>query len=422
MARSKKYSGASLRTSLVGFFIVCVGLMGSLALFRIGPRIWPRAANLAETCQYQNTWDLSGVIGPEVQGMAFLKHGSDSIIAVAAGSFGNDGQLLFYNLTTSSVIGNINPTYNCGEPIPNPERKLNWLYDVTSDGTYFYVYHYDNNHSKYIIARFSYNGVCNNVRELQSGGIGVTEGAAIDGAGDMYVSRFTSSPYYVGVYFSGQSALGLKIGEGQMSDPRGLFVDSAGKNLYIADTEGNSLIHFTETIHHQSWSLQDTILNLAKPRDVALSSTSRIYIAEKPGDTGIHNRILRYDSMGDPSPEYCGSYGSGNGQFNGPTAIAFNPSGNEEFYVVDTTKRVQKFIWPALIPTPTASPTPTVSPTPSPQPTSTPVPCGPGLCIPADQCFAKGGRCITGYHCPIMVNPCCCVPAQVINEGKNTSL
>jgi DNA-binding beta-propeller fold protein YncE len=73
-----------------------------------------------------------------------------------------------------------------------------------------------------------------------------------------------------------------------------------------------------------------------QPTDVATDGSGNVYVADAGND-----RIQKFDARGTFLSTW-GSHGSANGQFNQPTGVATDGSGN--FYVADfTNNRVQKF-------------------------------------------------------------------------------
>lgn len=75
---------------------------------------------------------------------------------------------------------------------------------------------------------------------------------------------------------------------------------------------------------------------LADPEGTAVDSAGNIYVVDRK-----NNRVVKYNSSG-VYQSYFGSSGSGNGQFNGPYGIAIDS--NDNIYVMDSgNQRVQKF-------------------------------------------------------------------------------
>ena len=73
------------------------------------------------------------------------------------------------------------------------------------------------------------------------------------------------------------------------------------------------------------------------PNSVAVDASGNLYVA----DTG-NNRIQKFDASGN-SLAIWGSLGSANGQFNNPSGISIDASGNKNLYVADTgNNRIQK--------------------------------------------------------------------------------
>ena len=183
-------------------------------------------------------------------------------------------------------------------------------------------------------------------------------GLALDPAGNLYIAdtgtarirKVDTGGNISTVAGTGQTGFdgdGRNAALTQLSSPGGVAADSSG-NLYIADTKNNRVrkvlpsgIIFTVAGNGTpGWSADNTFAPAAalnQPRAVAVDPNGVLYIA----DTGNH-RILRVTAGGTiVTVAGNGSPGSGgdNGrapvaQLNGPTAIAFDRSGN--LYIADT--------------------------------------------------------------------------------------
>jgi sugar lactone lactonase YvrE len=176
-------------------------------------------------------------------------------------------------------------------------------------------------------------------------------------------------------------------GPGQFSAPRGMVATSSG-TLYVADQANSRVQIFSLADHSYRGKIDgdsrgrfsvggadglavhpvsgniivvDYIANLVKifqdngtfvtefgdialapqialhnPNDVAVGPNELLYVAD-----GSNHRIVVFNTLG-VQQDTWGTLGTGNGQFNFPTAVGIDPAGN--VYVVDANNaRVQKF-------------------------------------------------------------------------------
>jgi hypothetical protein len=123
---------------------------------------------------------------------------------------------------------------------------------------------------------------------------------------------------------------GQGTGNGQFNGLRSLAVDSGG-NIFCVD-EGNNRIQVFDSIGNylRQWGSQ-----FGTPEDICIDSVGNIYVA----DYGNH-RIQKF-SNGGAFVSQWGSYGSANGEFNFPDAIAI--WGDALFIGEWSGQRVQKF-------------------------------------------------------------------------------
>jgi uncharacterized protein (TIGR03663 family) len=128
----------------------------------------------------------------------------------------------------------------------------------------------------------------------------------------------------------------------QLNQPRGVAVDSQGE-LYIADSQNNRIVKLSATGQQLNvWGTKGTGQGqFTEPWGVAIGPDGNIYVA----DTWNH-RIQVFT----PDGAFVRAWGSqpvgqpqsGDGQFFGPRAIAFDAKGN--LYVTDTgNKRIEEF-------------------------------------------------------------------------------
>jgi sugar lactone lactonase YvrE len=126
-------------------------------------------------------------------------------------------------------------------------------------------------------------------------------------------------------------------GDGEFSNPNGIFVDSSG-NIFVTDT-GNSRIQKFDSSGNflmQIGQYGNADGTFQAPRSVGVDSSGNIYVADSN-----NYRVQKFDSSGNFVLKF-GSYGSGDGQFASHNGIAVDSSG--DVYVSDTNNsRIQKF-------------------------------------------------------------------------------
>jgi DNA-binding beta-propeller fold protein YncE len=154
-------------------------------------------------------------------------------------------------------------------------------------------------------------------------------GVAVDSSGNVYVvdgisrvQKFTGT----GIYITQWGSYGS--GPGQFSGPYGIAVDSSG-NVYVVDSNNSRVEKFTsDGTYVAQWPSKS-------PEGVAVDSAGNVYV------TSLVGYVEKFTSSGTHIAQW-GSYGSGNGQFNGPISVAVDSSGN--VYVVDHgNDRVEEF-------------------------------------------------------------------------------
>ncbi len=216
------------------------------------------------------------------------------------------------------------------------------------------------------------------------------DGVAVDAAGNVYVAdsmnhrvqKFTSAGTFITKWGSEGS------GDGQFNNPVGVALDPAG-NVYVAEGLGNRVQKFTSNgTFVERWGSEGTCDGYFEyPVDIAIDPAGNVYVADYRGvqkftldgefvswiaglprggaiavdDDGSvyaiqYEEVLVFSSAGTFVARW-GSYGSGDGQFTGPSGIAVDGAGN--VYVVEVgNNRVQQFAPGA----PTPTPTPTTGP------------------------------------------------------------
>jgi tripartite motif-containing protein 71 len=114
----------------------------------------------------------------------------------------------------------------------------------------------------------------------------------------------------------------------QINNPGGIAVDSKD-NVYVTDYNSNTVSKFNSNGNY--------ILNwkTSNPEDITIDLKDNVYVTNYIG-------VVKFDSTGNLVTQW-GSYGSGNGQFNGSNGIAVNSIGN--VYVTDGgNNRIQLFV------------------------------------------------------------------------------
>ncbi len=179
------------------------------------------------------------------------------------------------------------------------------------------------------------------------------EGVAVDPtSGNVYVAdqvnqriqKFTSSGVFITKWGHFESSNGCSTGNPGFNDPAALAVDASTGNVYVADTFNNRILYFTSTgTFIGCWGFTgsgDGAFN--NPLGITIdSSAGFVYVADTNNDrVSKFTRTGAIDGFG--IVKGWGSTGSGDGEFNRPSGIAVDSSGN--VYVSDFgNARVQKF-------------------------------------------------------------------------------
>ena len=159
-------------------------------------------------------------------------------------------------------------------------------------------------------------------------------GIAVDSSGNVYVvdygndrvQKFSSTGSYITKW--GSSG----YGNGQFDGPNGIAVDYSG-NIYVVEA-GDRIQKFSSSGSYMTQWVQTPGLEY-QGIAIAVDSSGNVYALDN-----YNSRILKFSSALSYITQW-GSYGSGNGQFNGPYGISVDSSGN--VYVADYyNDRIQK--------------------------------------------------------------------------------
>jgi uncharacterized protein (TIGR03663 family) len=172
------------------------------------------------------------------------------------------------------------------------------------------------------------------------------KGLALDGAGRIYVADDQSHQIQV---FDANGALLTQWGSrgggpGQFEQPWDVAVGPGGE-VYVADTWNHRIQKFDQSGEFLAeWGAFGETQGRAKeaqnvfygPRGIAVDSEGNVWVT----DTG-NKRVIKFDPGGNILGQYGGS-GAGDGQFQEPVGIAIDSEGH--IYVADTwNRRVQVF-------------------------------------------------------------------------------
>ncbi len=223
-------------------------------------------------------------------------------------------------------------------------------------------------------------------------------GVEVDGAGNVYITdeehRVQKFRKVNETTYTYQTQFGSPgLGDGQLNKPRGLAVNAAGTQVFVADTynhkikffasgDGNSyayqagwgselrpngFLNFPNGIAVNSSSGRVYVADLYNHRvqvfsaaggyitkwgnmvnsggaydyiyavDVALDSSGYVYVLDR-----WHNRVMKYTPDGTPLQQFGGWWGSGDGEMAHPSSLAIGPDGSVYVYEADN-HRVSKF-------------------------------------------------------------------------------
>ena len=127
-------------------------------------------------------------------------------------------------------------------------------------------------------------------------------------------------------------------GDDQFNWPQGVAIDNTG-NVYVADRGNRRFTKFDPEGHFiAEWKGEDypNTNGFACIEKMDADGNGNIYAVDS-----CNHHVFRFNSNGQLTARW-GSYGTGNGEFNGPTGVAADESGN--VFVVDYyNNRIQKF-------------------------------------------------------------------------------
>jgi DNA-binding beta-propeller fold protein YncE len=162
-------------------------------------------------------------------------------------------------------------------------------------------------------------------------------GVAVDATGNVLVSdtnngriqKFTAGGVYLSVFGS------VGRNSGQFREPNGLAVDSRG-NIYVADVANHRVQKLAADGRFlAAWN--GPAPGFYGPRDVWVSADDFVYVVDQG-----RARIVKFDVNGSIQATW-GSFGSGDGQFDEPTAVAVDAK-RDRVYVADPhNHRIQVF-------------------------------------------------------------------------------
>jgi len=153
---------------------------------------------------------------------------------------------------------------------------------------------------------------------------------AVDGAGNIYVSSYSTSKV-VKIAAGGGSASVVSTGALTLNEPTGVAVDGAG-NLYIADYGNSRIVLVKSTGAASVFTITGLAQAISYPTALALDGAGNLYI----GDYGI-GRIVKVTPAG---AGYVLATGSYTFTTTTVTGIAVDPGGN--VYIADRGNRVVK--------------------------------------------------------------------------------
>jgi hypothetical protein len=169
---------------------------------------------------------------------------------------------------------------------------------------------------------------------LNSLAVSQPEGVALDGRQTLYAADEAASQVDV---FNSAGSPQAPLGTGVFAEPMGVAVDGNGKVL-ATDAALDEVFLFNGGSYSQWGTTGNAVGQLEEPVGIAVNSAgTSVYVADQD-----NSRIQVFTEQGSPLASW-GSFGiAGNGTFISPTGVALDPSGN--VYVADwDTGLVQVF-------------------------------------------------------------------------------
>jgi DNA-binding beta-propeller fold protein YncE len=162
-------------------------------------------------------------------------------------------------------------------------------------------------------------------------------GIALDSNGNVFVADTsngrieTFSPS--GAFLSTIGSQGS--GHGQLGGPNGIAIDRTG-NIYVAEA-GNHRVQklATDGAFAAEWKGPEP--GFYGPRRIAIGSDDSIYVVDQG-----HARIVKFSSDGRVLTVW-GDKGTGDGQFDDPTSVAFDSTANKVYVADPRNRRIQVF-------------------------------------------------------------------------------
>src|SRR5271165_270144 len=252
-------------------------------------------------------------------------------VSGAIGSSGSgNGQFNYPTNTTIDASGNVWV----------PDQNNNRVEEFTSSGAFI------------MGIGAGYNGVSGSIGSSGSGNgqLNHPDDVAIDSSGNVWVfdngnnrmEEFNSSGAYVSQFGSYGS------GNGQFHGPWGFAID-AGGNIWVADTSNHRVEKFNNSgtfllgigagyngVSGSIGSSGSGNGQFNQPSSIAFDASGNVWVTDMN-----NSRVEEFNSSGTYITKF-GSNGSGNGQLNNPNGIAFDANGN--IWVLDNgNNRVEEF-------------------------------------------------------------------------------